>query len=140
MQYQSRIPSPAAPQSQPLLTPLASLSHYGGVESTVFTVLAFCLVGGACFTNTLLPIIGSLGTLLAIVGISFVAERLIRPLVLWALGRNVYLSLVKIGGKATADEVASIYAAGLTLSRKQLEQLINKNAKPAAQESGGQIR
>lgn len=139
MQYQGRTPPPSDSPSQPQFSCLAGLSPIGGFESIALTILALCSTITLCFSQQLFPTLGTFGAVVLIVGLSLIFERLIRPLVMWGIGRYVYRSLTQLGGKATADEVARIYGAGSTITTAQLNRLIELNAKATARDVGGAI-
>lgn len=105
---------------------LAQLSPVSGAESVAFIVLSFSVLGGVLFSSPLHPVLGGVGALLAIVSASCVAERVIRPLVLCALGRHVYKTLVNIGGQRTAFEVARICGEGGAPTPEQVEAMIRR--------------
>jgi len=72
------------------------------------------------------PILGIIGTCIAILGMSLITERVSRPVILWFLGRQVYHGLTELVGKETADEVAKIYSLGRSISGAQLYDLIEQ--------------
>lgn len=128
--------TPNAPSTAELHS-LAKLSPVGGAESVTFIVLLLSIVGGLLFATPLHPLLGGIGTSLAIVSVSCVAERLARPLVLCALGRHVYKTLLNIGGQRTADEVARICGQGGAPTREQLKSLMNRAPQDQVPGSGG---
>jgi len=113
--------------SKPQLAPLARLSPFGGFESTIITTAIFSAVGAYGVAGSLIPALGGVGTVLLIVGLSLVIERLSRPLVLWGLGLHVYQSLLRIGGTHLADQIAHLYSSGSSISAEQFEHLINRS-------------
>lgn len=139
MQYQGRTPATTDSISVLELSCLACLSPIGGVESIALTILVLSGTITQCFSQQLFPSLGTFGAYVLIVGLSLIFERHIRPIVLWGIGRHVYHSLIKLGGKATADEVARIYGAGSTITTVQLNRLIERNAKATARDVGGAI-
>lgn len=131
------------PRSDQLSTPellaLAQLSPVGGVESIAFTILALGCAGWLFFASSLQPSLGGLGAFLAILSAVCMVERVCRPLVLCALGRHVYQTLVNIAGKSTADDVARFCVAGQAPSRAELESLLKRSDRLAGRELGSEI-
>lgn len=118
---------------------LAQLSPVSGAESVVFIVLTFSVLGGVLFSSSLHPLLGGLGAFLAIVSVSCIAERVMRPLVLCALGRHVYKTLVNIGGQLTANEVARICGEGGAPTPEQVEALLGRSEQGQALGSGWRV-
>lgn len=125
MPLQGRNQNTAASTSP--LAPLAALSAYGGIESVIITSLSCASAIALCFGSQLAPALGGLGAALVVAGSACAIERLTRPLVLWGLGMRVYTNLTRLGGKATAEEVARIYAAGQTITHAELEALVQRH-------------
>lgn len=103
---------------------LAQLSPVGGVESIAFVVASISIVGGALFASSLHPLLGGIGSSLAIISVACVAERVLRPLVLCELGRHVFKTLVNISGQCTATEVARLCGERGVPSPEQLRVLM----------------
>jgi len=118
---------------------LAQLSPVSGAESVAFIVLTFSVMGGILFSSSLHPLLGGVGALLAIVSGSCVAERVTRPLVLCALGRHVYKTLVNIGGQRTANEVARICGEDGAPTPEQVEALLGRAPQGQTPGSGGRV-
>lgn len=132
-------PSKQVTSATPEFHTLAQLSPVGGAESVALTVLVLSSVGGILFGSTLHPLLGGVGAFLAVVAASCVTERVIRPVILSALGRHVYQTLVNVAGQNTADEVARICVAGQIPSHDQLESLLNRNARSQELDSRGRV-
>ena len=126
MSHQGHTQSSVSPLS---LTALANLSPHSGALSVVSMTICCFVILTLLLVPHLLPNLGSFGSFLIAGSISLAVERISRPLVLWALGRNVYNNLIKLGGKSTADEVAVLYAAGGAINSKQLNALVERNTK-----------
>ncbi|HEJ4407738.1 TPA: hypothetical protein SL557_000015 [Pseudomonas aeruginosa] len=109
---------------------LACLSPFSGIESSLCMVVATFLATALILADTLQPVIGEGGALIVILVASWIVERALRPLVLWVLGRNVYRSIMRMGGKRAADEVVRIYSEGGALNRSQFDALLIRAGKP----------
>jgi hypothetical protein len=134
MQSQARTSNLECTPSKPEFSRLACMSPIGGIESVAITNVAICVTINLCFSQLLLPILGTLGAYVLIVGLSLALERLASPMILWGLGWHVYRRLSQLGGKATADEVTRIYGAGQTITTDQLKKLIKRNAQNKCQD------
>lgn len=118
---------------------LSRLSPVRGVESIVFVVFSFSLIGGAIFASQLHPLLGGVGASLAILSLSCVAERMVRPLALWALGRHVYMTLTNLAGQHTAGDIARIYGSGGRLTSEALRALICHDQKGLGSNVGARV-
>lgn len=118
---------------------LAQLSPVGGSASVVLIVTTLSAVGGLLFATPLYPLVGVIGTFLAIVGGACVAERLIRPLVLCAVGFYVFKTLVNVWGTQTADEIARLCGKGRAPTAEQLAALMGRLPHRQVPGSGGRV-
>lgn len=136
--HQTR-PSSTAAIPKTSLAPLACLSPFGGIQSIFITAGILVTVGAFTLGGSLVPSLGFLGAAVLIICFSFVIERLIRPLVLWGIGRLVYQSLYRLGGVHIANQVARHYASGEQLNSAQFEQLIKGRDKYDAPDAGNHV-
>lgn len=128
MQFHNRPSAPFEPHSNSAYPALACLSPIGGGMSSIIVIGCACSASGYLFAGSLQPLFGFAGALFILLVASVILERISRPFVLWVLGRHVYLSILRIGGKAAADAVASVYASGGKLNQHQFETLMNGSA------------
>lgn len=118
---------------------LAQLSPVSGSASVVLIITTLSAVGGLLFATPLYPLVGGIGTFLAIVGGACVVERLIRPLVLCAFGLYVYKTLINVWGTQTADEIARICGKGRAPTSEQLSALMCRLPHRQVPGSGGSV-
>lgn len=130
MQLQKYPDEPHAVSPHEAYSSLACLSPIGGIESSLCVVAATFLATAYILAGPLQPVIGEAGALIVILVASWLVERALRPLVLWVLGRHVYRSIMRMGGKRAADEVVRIYSEGGTLNRSQFDALLIRAGKP----------
>lgn len=130
MQLQHYPDEPQAVSPHGAYTSLACLSPMGGIVSSLCVVAATFFTAVYVLAGTLQPSVGEAGSLIVILVASWLVERVLRPLVLWMLGRHVYRSITLMGGKRAADEVARIYSEGGTLNRSQFDELLTRAGQP----------
>ncbi len=137
MQFHNRPSEPFELHGNIAYSALACLSPMGGAVSSTAVIGTVCAASYYFFAGDLQPLFGAIGAIFIPLAGSVILERIIRPLVLWALGRHVYLSILTVGGKPAADAVARVYANGGVLSHHQFDALMNDTALDKKQQMDG---
>lgn len=137
MQFHNRPSEPFEPHGNVAYSALACLSPMGGSVSSTAVIGIVCAASYYFFAGDLQPLFGAIGAIFILLAGSVILERIIRPLVLWALGRHVYMSILTAGGKPAADAVARVYANGGALSHHQFDAIMSGAALDKKQQMDG---